>query len=122
MLEKLIQENTEAINANTQALVALLGTAGQPPKPAAGKKDPKPALAPAPEAAAEPEVPAGPTEAEFIAEAQKLLDQNDTSGLTALAKKYGVKRLRETVGTDKAVAAFKDLQDLVAKSNGKNAV
>ncbi len=112
MIEEKIDALIAALDKNTAALAALhAGTTAAPTPEPKAKKEKKAEPAPA----ATPETPAGPTKDDFRKEAQKLIDADKDSVIAELNKKYGVTRITDVVGTDKAVAALADIQAAAAK-------
>jgi pyruvate/2-oxoglutarate dehydrogenase complex dihydrolipoamide acyltransferase (E2) component len=138
MIEETIIANTkavEALTASVNKLIATLGTASVAPAaaapaaeaPKAEKKAPKaPAAAapsPAPEApkaeAPKPEAPkaqAPDMQAEVRQLAQEILDAGQQNLLIEINKKHGIKRITESLGTDKQDAVIADLKAAHAKA------
>lgn len=127
MLEQKIDLLIVALEANTQALVALNHGPQTAETPAAAepkkekKAAPKPTEKP-PEKTPDkaPEKPAGPTVEDFINLTTKLLDTDNEKflpKLRALAEKLGVKRIREAHGTDKEGAAWAELNALAKEAD-----
>ncbi len=112
MIEAKIDELISALKENTAALAALRTGAA----PSEVKKTETKKTEAKKEAAATPE---GPTKDDFRIYAKQILDAEKQELLEELVKKYGVARITDVVGTDKAVAALADIKAAAATLSKK---
>ena len=103
MIEQKIQELIEALNSNTAALLSKPVTQTELPLKTETLKKQEPAKTAAPTQEA-------PTIAEWREIAQKLLDAKQRVKIDEINQKFGLKRITEAHGTDKASAVFEQLK------------
>jgi hypothetical protein len=113
MLEELIKANTEALTANTAALIKMFSGAAAAPAAAAGETAAAKKKREAAEAAAA-EAAKGPTLQDFRDMASKIVDADQGPKLEALATKFGLERVSAAHGTDKAADVFAELKKIAS--------
>lgn len=105
MLEKLLEllaTLVVAVNANTEALkgAPAITAKGSKAKETPAKEEKK------------VEAPVYPTAEDIVAACQPILDIGQGAHLKKLAEKHGLAKLRESAGTEKAIAVLGDIKAL----------